>query len=328
MAHRPAHDPAQHIAAALVRRRHPVCDQERRRAQVVGDHPVAGGGALVLATVRRQVLRRRDQIGEQIGVEYRVLALQDRGDPLQTHAGVDRRFGQVANDDVVLLLELHEDVVPDLHEPVAVLVRRARRAARHVVAVVVEDLGAGPARPVVAHGPEVVRAGDADDLVVGEARHLLPDVEGLVVVDIDGDQEPVGAQAEVLGHQLPGPLDGVVLEIVAEGEVPQHLEEGQVPRGVADVVQVVVLAPGAHALLRAGGARRRRAGGAREIVLERHHAGVDEEQRRIVLRHQRRRVDLLVSVLLEEVEEGRADVVQGGHAADDIRGAGRKPGLI
>ena len=42
VAHRPAHDPAQHIAPALVGRQHAVGDQEARGAQMVGDHPVAG----------------------------------------------------------------------------------------------------------------------------------------------------------------------------------------------------------------------------------------------------------------------------------------------
>ncbi len=39
--HRAAHDPAQHVAAALVGGQHAVGDQERAGAQVVGDHPVA-----------------------------------------------------------------------------------------------------------------------------------------------------------------------------------------------------------------------------------------------------------------------------------------------
>ncbi len=44
--------------------------------------------------------------------------------------------------------------------------------------------------------------------------------------------------------------DRVFLEIVAEGEIPQHLEEGVVARGVADIVEIVVLAAGADAFLR------------------------------------------------------------------------------
>ena len=60
-------------------------------------------------------------------------------------------------------------------------------------------------------------------------------------------------QAELLGDQRPGQLDRLVLlEIVAEGEIAEHLEEGVVARGVADIVEVVVLAAGAHALLRRG----------------------------------------------------------------------------
>ena len=72
---------------------------------------------------------------------------------------------------------------------------------------------------------------------------------------IDGDQELVVRQAEFLGDQVPGQLDRAFLEVVAEREVAEHLEEGVMARGVADIVEVVVLAAGAHAFLRGGGAR-------------------------------------------------------------------------
>ena len=114
-------------------------------------------------------------------------------------------------------------------------------------------------------------------------------------------------------EQLPGQLDRALLEVVAEGEVAEHLEEGVVARGVADVVEVVVLAAGAHALLRG----RRRVVGARllagEHVLELHHAGVGEHQGRIVARHKRRRRHDLVALLLEEIEERSADLVDARH---------------
>ena len=70
-----------------------------------------------------QLGRGGDQRLERVGVVIVVDALQHRGDPLQPHAGVDRRLGQVADDLIVLLLILHEDEVPDLDEAVAVLVR-------------------------------------------------------------------------------------------------------------------------------------------------------------------------------------------------------------
>ena len=92
-----------------------------------------------------------------------------------------------------------------------------------------------------------------------QAGDLLPEVERLVVLGEDGDEELVLGQAELLGDQRPGELDRALLEVVAEGEVAEHLEEGVVPGGVADIVEVVVLAAGAHAFLRGDGARDRAA---------------------------------------------------------------------
>ncbi len=75
------------------------------------------------------------------------------------------------------------------------------------------------------------------------------------------------------------------------------------PERRPDVVEVVVLAADAHALLR----RRRARVGAllapEEDVLELVHPRVGEEQRRVVARHERRARDDAVSVPLEVVEE-------------------------
>ena len=57
------------------------------------------------------------------------------------------------------------------------------------------------------------------------------------------------------GDQVPGKLDRTLLEIVAEREIPEHLEEGEMAGGVADIVEIVVLAAGADAFLRRDGAR-------------------------------------------------------------------------
>ncbi len=150
---------------------------------------------------------------------------------------------------------------------------------------------------------------------------------GFLVVVIDGDGEPLLVEAEVLRQQLPGERDRPLLEVVAEREVAEHLEERVVARGVADIVEVVVLAAGAHALLRdcrAHVGARLLAG---EHVLELHHAGVGEHQRRVVARHERGRRHHLVAVLLEEVEKRAADVVDGGHRSAFGLGAWRRPAL-
>ena len=73
---------------------------------------------------------------------------------------------------------------------------------------------------------------------------------GLVVGDVDRDPEPVGVEAEDLGDELPRVRDGQLLEVVAEAEVAEHLEEDEVTGGAPDLVEVVVLAARPDALLR------------------------------------------------------------------------------
>src|SRR5580704_19649729 len=191
---------------------------------------------------------------EKIGLENAVDALEDGGHPLQPHAGVDRGARQRLALLLRHLLELHEDEVPELEESVAVLLRAARRPAPDVLAAVDEDLRAGAARTRVAHRPEVIRGGDTDDAVVGETGDLLPVAGRLIVIVVNGDEQLVLPEPEILGDQRPGELDRALLEVVAEREIAEHLEEGEMARGVADIVEVVVLAAGAHAFLRGGGA--------------------------------------------------------------------------
>ena len=48
--------------------------------------------------------------------------------------------------------------------------------------------------------------------------------------------------------EFPGERNRVFLEIIAEREIPHHLEKRMVPRGIADIVEIVMLAAGAHAI--------------------------------------------------------------------------------
>ena len=279
---------------------------------MIGDHPVRGlVGALRCDPGR--VRHRLDERAEQIRIVVRVHALQDRRHALKAHAGIDGGLWQVDPVARLDLLVLHEDEVPEFEEPVAVLVRAAGRAALQGIALIDEDLGARTARPGIAHLPEIVGGRDADDLGIGKARDFLPQRHGFLVVVIDGDEEPVLGQPELLGDQVPGELDGAVLEVIAKREIPHHLEEGVVPGGVADIVEIVVLAAGAHAFLGRGGTVIRALLGAREHVLELHHARIGEHERRIVARHERARRHLFVAVLRKVIEEGRPDFVDAAH---------------
>ena len=130
---------------------------------------------------------------------------------------------------------------------------------------------------------------------------------------VDRDVEALRVEAEFLRDQVPGEGDRIGLEIVAEREVAEHLEERVMAGRVAHVVEVVVLAPGAHALLRGDGAVVVAVLLAGEDVLELHHAGIREHQRRVVARNERRGGHDLVAELLEVAEECAADLVDTGH---------------
>ena len=206
----------------------------------------------------------------------RLHALHDRSHPLETHARVDVLAGQRAK--IVGrradAIELREDQVPDLD----------RAAGRGDV-----NLAARPAHAVRALAG---RAGRPEILVLvhplqplgGQFDLVEPDLGRFVVVEIDRGREPLGIDAQPLlaGEELPGPVDRFALEVVAEAEVAQHLEEGMVVGGTADVVDIAR----AEAFLAGGGSGEIQLAAAEEVVLELVHSGGREEHGGVPARHE------------------------------------------
>ena len=89
---------------------------------------VSGARALARFGLARQRDGGRDQRPEQIDGVIVVGALQDGGDALDPHAGVDGGVRQGHALPARQLLILHEDEIPDLDEAVALGVRTAGRA--------------------------------------------------------------------------------------------------------------------------------------------------------------------------------------------------------
>src|SRR5699024_8800456 len=102
-------------------------------------------------------------------------------------------------------------------------------------------LGAAVVVPLAARTGGTGLAGVPEDLLARQAHHALRvqahdlrDVAvGLLVLLPDGEPEALGVEPEAAivlggGQQLPGEVDRSGLEVVAEGEVPGHLEEGAV----------------------------------------------------------------------------------------------------
>lgn len=307
-----AHDAAQHVAAALVAGGDAVTDEHDGGTDVVGYHPerdVRAPGGAVAHPGQLGGLVHDDAQG--VGLVHVLHALQDHREAFEAEAGVDVLGGQVPKDREVVLavagaaLVLHEDQVPDLHVPLVVDGRAALDA--ELGASVVVDLGTGTAGAGDAHGPEVVLLPQALDALGGDTDPVAPDLLGLVVVQVDRDPQTLGVEAEAAvrhgaGEQLPGVVDGAFLEVVAEGEVPAHLEEGAVPGGLADLFDV----RRTDALLHAGDARGGRLDLTEEVRLEGHHAGRDQQQSRVV-RDERRRRDDGVTALLVEAQPAAAN---------------------
>src|SRR5690242_20834592 len=107
----------------------------------------------------------------------------------------------------------------------------------------------------------------------------------------------------------------MLLEVIAEGEVPKHLEKGMVAIGEADVFEIVMLPAGAHAFLGRSGTIVVALLEAEENVLKLVHSRVGEQQRGVVVRDERRRVHLAVSLLDEEVQKLAANFGAGKHEA-------------
>src|SRR5215510_12684190 len=79
-----------------------------------------------------------------------------------------------------------------------------------------------------------------------EAGNLLPELKGIIVVDVDRDKQFVLGQRVFFSDQIPGEFDRSLLEVVSEREIAEHLEESVMSRGVPDIVEIIVFAAGAH----------------------------------------------------------------------------------
>ena len=164
MPDRATHQATQHVAAALLRRQHPVADEEGRRARVLGDDPQRHVHLRVRAVgVARELARAREERLEEVGLEDVVDPLEQHREPLEAEPRVDVLRGQVA-EDVPLRVQrvLHEDEVVVLEVALVVDGRTAGLAV--LLATVVVELRVRTARargmrpPVVVVGAEPLQA--------------------------------------------------------------------------------------------------------------------------------------------------------------------------
>ena len=316
VAHGAADQAAQHVALIHVGRGHAavVADDEGGGAHVIGDDADGLGGFLVLAVLLAgQLLDLADDAREDFGLVDGLYALEHAVGALQAHAGVHVLLLQRDERAVGLLLILHEHVVPDLQIASAGAVGAAVRAAGGLFGDP-EHLGIRAAGAGDAGGaPPVVLLGQVEQVIVLHALRA-PEVCGLLVAGairvarkhrkrkaILGQTQPLLA-----GQELPAPRNHLLLEVVAQRPVAQHLEEGQVA-GIANVVDVA----GADALLHVGQAMAHGVLFAHQIGNQRMHARGGEQHGGVVLGNDRRAGDHGVSLGFKELEKQGSQIVVG-----------------
>ena len=227
------------------------------------------------------------KVGETLGV------LNEGADAFEAQTGVDVFGGEVAVGAVFFGVVLDEDEVPDLDAEIGVHVDELSSGVAFWSHVDVE-FGTRTAGAGVAHFPEIVFDVTVDDvdggIESGFFEEAFPEIVGFLVEfrgvafgwRIDGGIEPVGGEAPAFDDEFPGPGDGFFFEVVAEGPVSEHFEKGVVVGVVADILEVVVFAAGADALLGIGCAGRIVGSlfGAEEVGHELVHPGIGEEEAR------------------------------------------------
>ena len=240
-------------------------------------------------------------------------ALQNGRNALETHAGIDRGLRQTDPLAWRDLLELHEHKVPDFDEAIPILIRGAWRTAGNLVAMVEKDFRARPARPRIPHGPEIVGRRNTHDFGIAQSGNFLPERVRLVILVIDRHHQTRGIETVFFGDQVPGKFDRTFLEIITEGEIAQHLEERMMPRRIADIIEIIMLAARAHTFLRCRSRRVRTLLDTGKNVFKLHHAGISEHQCRIITRNQRTGGDDLVAVPCKIIEKYGPDFVNAAH---------------
>ena len=162
------------------------------------------------------------------------------------------------------------------------------------------NFGTRPARPCIAHFPEVIFFVSVNDTLF---RQVLQPVTGSLVVALqilsgasfkNGCVEPVRIEFQYLHKIFPCPGNGFFFEIITERPVSQHFKHRVVISVVSYLFQIVVLAAHSQTFLRICHPRIFNRGVTQNNIFKLIHAGICKHQRRVVLNHHRSRRHNLV----------------------------------
>ena len=172
-----------------------------------------------------------------IYVEKGCNILADNSQSLKSHTSIDVLLDQIGVISVSVIVELGEYDIPYFHETVSLATHNVLRACTILLSAVIVDLRARAAR-TCAMLPEVVFFAKTVDSLFRDSDLLVPDAESLIIVKVNGRIETVCRDSYAFGQELPCPVDRFCLEVIAEGEVAQHLKECAVAGCLTDIFDI------------------------------------------------------------------------------------------
>ena len=205
-----------------------------------------------------------------------------------------------------MLIELHEDEVPDLD--VAILVAVFGTSARPELRTLVpKDLRTRPTWTRSAHLPVIVLV-EALEPLGGNPYFIQPNRRGFVIAEMHGDPQTLRGEAQNIDDELPRPGNGLRLEVVTKTKIAHHLEEGEMTAGTPYLVKVVVFSACSHTFLNSHGPIEGCGLFPGEVGLERNHPRHGEKQGRVVGNKARGPL-VAMAALREERRESTANFV-------------------
>ena len=240
MAASSSHKAAENVASAFVRGHNAVCDKESGSARVVCDDTQGNVCFFVFLVVYACFFAYSgDDIAHGVYLKHIVYALHYASEALKAHTRVYILCGKLCIVAVAVIIELGENVIPDLHISVAIAAGAAVGAAAAVFFAAVEVYFGAGAAGAGAMLPEVVGFAETDDVFFLYADLIFPDVICFVVFLVNGRPEKVAGDFERFCKEFPSPFESFFLEVIAKREVAEHFEERAVARREADMLYIV-----------------------------------------------------------------------------------------
>ena len=298
--------PSEDVALSDVGRRDTplVTQDEGAGPDVVRDDAHRDIGLLVLTVcdARKKADLFEDGLHD-FGLVDALLALENGYGALDSHSGVDALALHLHELAFLGLAVAHEDIVPDLEVLAASAAGLAVRSALGASGVYehlrVRSAGSG----LSGRSPPVVLTRHEVNPLIGNSA-FVPDLGALFITRDsrlaleDGDGKLLRIDSQLLCQEFITPGNHLLLEVITERPVAQHLEACEVMR-IADTVDV----SGPDALLVVRQSLSGRMGLAQDVRYQRMHSGRGEKDGRVVLGDDGGAADLSVASGHEEVDE-------------------------